>query len=54
MRVDDATFVQIAVEGILVSGACIVGNLDSSGLTSRIVVDIEVGRLVKAMEDWAY
>jgi hypothetical protein len=53
VRIDDFALVKEAVEGVLVSGACIVGDFYPAGLAGGVVVDVEVRRLVEAVEDRA-
>lgn len=48
-RVSDMYVVQSTVECILVWRSWIIGNLDSRLVLSGIVVDVQVGTLVKAM-----
>ena len=54
MRVDDATRIEIAVKSILVLRARIIGDLDSVCVSGRVVIDVQVGCLVEAMQDGAH
>lgn len=43
--------VEIAIEGSLVRRARVQRDLDASGLARRVVVDVEVGGFVEAVEE---
>ncbi len=51
MGIDNTTPVKVATECILVGCPSIVGDFNPSTLTGRVVVNVEVGRFVKAMQD---
>jgi len=52
--VGDATRIDVAVEGILVRRAGVVGDFDATGMSRGVVVDVEVGCFVKAMQQRPY
>ena len=54
MGVDDTTLVKVATECILVSCPRVIGNFNSGTLTSRVVVYIEVGSFVEAVDHRSY
>jgi len=54
MGICDATGVDIAVEGILIRRARIVGDFYATGVSRGVVVDVEVRRLVEAMQQRPY
>ncbi len=54
MRVDDSTRLQIAVEGVLVRSAGVVGNFYATGLPSGIVVYIEIRGFIESVQERAH
>lgn len=53
-RVDDATRVDVAIESVLVGRARVVCDLNSTGVSRRVVVDVEVRSFVETMQYRTY
>ena len=51
MRIDDATGIDVAIEGILLWCARIVCDFDTTRVPSGVVVDVEVGCFVEAVKE---